>query len=467
MLDCSEAMNKAQAVLVLQDRKAKAPDPNIARLWVTTPLTDAMDASWVINAPFEPDAGRSHISWRDTKNREKAAAFAAKLHKRFLELFDQVSQNTDEFGTAYEFWLSVWRLFRTKNPCFGWSDVRTSQKIHSWICWAQGSGAYRQLCETRAVTPSGLPGQLGSLLQIDQILYRLHGDFANYPRILETLASWEGFAHACPRAHTVSSEIANDLIEYFPNLSLEEVRLVDCLRVEIPRNAPISEQAINRFRGLAVSIEQYADEAWKKRQLEAFEDIFTECRFMAQDGGLRKIVDLLIPGNDDKEAMLLKNIAPQSRILSSDYALYQDFLVRFVTSLKPELDIIEQWAHESCADRLGAVFEYLMKGDKRQKLADRLKVSWFESQKNSPEYNQLDSPQKNELRRLFMSQESGANLETLIRALDGGPSDDESDEDAGWIIDESLSLEKLMRFWKESEDQAPYTLTGAWWDSLT
>ncbi|WP_269522411.1 sacsin N-terminal ATP-binding-like domain-containing protein [Coraliomargarita parva] len=463
VLDCSDQNNKAQAVLVLQDLKAKAPEDTVARLWVTTPLADAMEASWVINASFEPDAGRSHVSWRDEKNREKAAAFTAKLHTRLLALVEHVGQHPTLFGTTYDFWLSVWKLFRTKNPCFDWSDLLKGETIHTWVCWAREVGAYRRLCEAKPVIPSGLPGNLGTLLNLNQILYRLHGDFANYPKILEALSKWSSFNHVCPRGRTVSSEIANDLLVHFPELSFQEIRLFDCLRSEIPSLGPIPEQAIGRFRALEHAIEQITDHAWKKRQLEAFKEVFSQCRFEARDGGAYRIAYLLVTKGESNEASLLAAIAPDSKVLSDDYSQYSHFLGKFITTFQPDSETIEQWAREVSDEKIEAVFNYLLRGEKRQTLADRLKIEWFNRHQESSAYKKLHDAQKHELRRLFMSEASGTDLGKLLRDLDH-ISDEIGDE---IIVDESITLETIFEFWKTSADISPYTLTGDWWDALT
>ena len=467
VLDCSDSTNRAQAVLVLKDRKLTAPEDTIARLWVTTPLTDAMEATWVMNAAFEPDAGRSHISWRDEQNREKATAFSAKLYTRLLELFDQVDQQPELFGQPYDFWLSTWKLFRNKTACSDWSHLLKSETIHTWICWANEVGAFRRLCEERAVIPSGLPHELGSLLKLDHIRHRLHGDFANYPKVIETLSTWNSFEQTCPEGRTVSSEIANDLAVNFPDLRLQEIQLYDCLLAELPELGPVTGQMIERFHVLFNRIEKVSDQAWKKRQLDAFKNAFAQCRFAARDDGAYRIEELLFPTGQSNEISRLAAIAPDAKVISADYDQHYNFLRKFVTSFEPNTDLIVKWARTMSDKRLEAVFNYLFNSDKRQAMADKLKVEWFEQYKVSSTYNSLRGTQQNELRRLFMSDASGADLSKLIRTIDNGKGDDENDTGEDIPVDDSTTLEQVFEFWKTSADIGPYTLTGVWWEALT
>lgn len=467
VLDCSDQANRSQAVLVLQDQKVKAPADTIARVWVTTPLSDAMEATWVINAPFEPDAGRSHISWRETKNRQIATSFADKLYERLLELVDTVQAGPQTFGTPVDFWRSMWKLLRPKEPCFDWQQLLTGGTIHAWLCWSNDIGAFRRLCKECAVIPTGLPGELGGLLKLDTVLYRLHGDFANYPQVLEELSNWNSFEQVCPLSQTVSSEVANDIEKAFPKLSLEEVRLVDFLNAELPTYGPIPAQAIERFQALHVLILRITDQAWQKRQLEAFKEVFQQCRFEAQNGAVVLLEHLLFPSDSSGETALLAAMAPESKVIADVYISHFKFLSQFTTTLQPDIEQIETWARTATTEHLFTVFNYLLDGDKNQALANKLKQEWFSDVIHSADYQQLPSEDQHELRRLFMSEASGSNLGEAIRRLEGADLSNESDGDDGIHLTTPITPEQVFEFWKTSADTMPYTLTGQWWDLLT
>ncbi|MCX6854397.1 MAG: hypothetical protein NTV80_05775, partial [Verrucomicrobia bacterium] len=144
-------------------------------IWATAPLHSTGEVGFAINGPFDPDPGRTELGkgevaeWRNTELFLEASNGLYVFLKWCVECDDLCRKLDVNHGTPASFWASLWTLFSRLRSSNG--EVTATSRVAASVWPKNSDGGYAKAAKAFAIIPNGLPGNLATLTNIDQVRF--------------------------------------------------------------------------------------------------------------------------------------------------------------------------------------------------------------------------------------------------------------------------------------------------------
>ena len=416
-------------------------------LWITTPTAGRSDLSFALNGPFKPDAGRLQLALNNPENRKIAGEIADAWGEALVELFDHTNREWGAFSnilklhedaTRESWWNQLWRETTRSTPISEWKSIQNGGEALSWITWGRPAGAMRRLLRERAAIPTELPGIYRALAKQEQLRFSVSGLLGETNNgCFEQVAQWPSTQGAFPTGSTVHFRVAAylasaDLPIEVENITLERV-LGAAIGPERQADTAIADRIGRLFticKSLLEPTSAYAVEV--QRLITWMKDV----KLLADDGRFHPATELVssrpVVGIIEGDEGLRAAFAPDSAVLSSGYSdASMTFFVKTRGQLTAGAPTLADWARDAAADKLAAVFKYLVRGDLGQQLADQLKRPWLDTKREASAWRNLSEEEKNEVERKFLK---GYQLQFPVPISLPVPVRQEMDEEAAFLL---------------------------------
>jgi hypothetical protein len=387
-------------------------------LWITTPTAERSDLRFALNAPFKPDAGRLQLAVSNPENRFLAEEVAQAWGEALVELFDYTAVAWDAFSGALKlhdhatpksWWTQLWRETTRTAPTTVWKSIENGGQTLSWIAWGQPDGAVRRLVRERAAIPTELPDLYSTLAKQGALRFSASGLLAETSNgCFAEVSRWPSTQQTFPPGSTVHSTVAAYLRSADLPIAVEPVTLKDVFSAAIGRECKVKESVadlIGKLFGNCKSLfEPTSAHAIEVQHLVGW---MKSLKLLAKDGefraGTELVCDRPILRVIERDEALRAAFAPDSAVLSprySDAAL--TFFVKTRDRLGADAPTLANWARDAGADKLVAVFKYLVVGELGQQLADQLMRPWLDTKRETSAWRTLSQEEQNEIERKFL-----------------------------------------------------------------
>jgi hypothetical protein len=392
--------------------------PEWAGLWITTPTAERSDLNFALNAPFKPDAGRLRLAVNNPENRRLAEEIAEAWGEALVEFFDYTAAAWDacsealklhEHATREGWWIQLWREVARSAPITEWKDIHNGGQTLSWIAWGKPCGALRRLVQQRAAMPTELIGRYSTLTKQDSVQFSVSGLLAeNGNGCFGEVSKWSSTQRAFPPGSIVHCAVAAFLRNAEFPIEVQPVTLQEVLSAAIGPDSEMKEPAADQIGKLFTScksvFEPTSAYAVEVQRLLAWMSAF---KLLGRDGTFHAAADLVCSrslfGVIEKDEALRGAFAPDSAVLSLNYSdAALTCFVKTRSQLAAGAPTLATWAREAGADKLAAVFTYLVVGDLGQQLADQLKRPWLEARQGTSAWGALSQDEQNEIERKFL-----------------------------------------------------------------
>jgi hypothetical protein len=416
---CALAVDQRPAVVLFQLNASGISElaQELTGLWITTPTFERSELKWAVNAPFKPDAGRQRLALNNDENRQIAEEVAAKWGAALLELFDETSMRWSQFAdraglhTDANFttwWRQIWKATTRGKPLLRWESIQHGGQVLNWIAWDRTVGAMRRLVQQRAAIPSNLPGAYSKMVSARDIRFSLSGLLGKAENgCFAEVSKWESMQKAFPPGQVVHAEVGVFLREAELGGSIPSITLEQVLATEIgPQRQvdfSVGERVGALFKNCKSLFESGTPDAPEVQHMLSW---LNDISLMGRDETYHPVDELLsgreLGGLIDADEPLRAAFAPDATVLSERYTnVALGLFVRARGQLIANAATMAGWAKEASAQKLLAVFAYLVRGELGQQLADKLGRPWLDSNKNTPAWIGLSAEDQNEVERKF------------------------------------------------------------------
>jgi hypothetical protein len=387
-------------------------------LWITTPTAERSELAFALNAPFKPDAGRQRLAVNNYDNRAIAEEVAGAWAEALIELFDETVVAWGRLSnvlklhadaTPESWWKQLWHETTRSSPVTHWKGIQNGGQTLSWIAWGQPDGAMRRLFQQRAAIPTDLPGEYSKLVKQQDVKFAVTGllaDTAN--ECFLQVANWPLTRTAFPPGLTVHSKISAYLLQAEFPITAESVTLEGVLRTAVGSECRADHVSADHIGKLFLHCKSlFEPSSLHASEVQRMLGWMKGITFLAHDGKYQQANTLVssrvAPGVIEEDEVLRAAFAPDSAVLSSGYSHASlGFFVKARGQLAAGAPLLASWASDASADRLLGVFKYLVEGELGQQLADQLKRTWLDAQRETSEWQSLSQEDKNEVERKFL-----------------------------------------------------------------
>ena len=413
------ADDRPASILLPVDANGIARLPkDLPRVWITTPTTENSEFFWALNAPFKPDAGRQRLALNNPINHEIADQIAGAWLKALVELCHETTNHWGAFAeklglhsdvTSQKWWTQTWDEMALGTPVLKWDRLHDGGQVLGFIAWGETTGAMTRLVQKQAVIPTKIPGTYSRLVKSDDVHFSVTGLLANQANgCFAEIADWASIQTAFPPGQTVDSQIAKFLKTAVPSQKLKkELRLLTALETELGTDREVNHLIGGRIGKLFLKCPAvFTPNTSDPTELQPILELLGKARFLAADKRYHPAGQLLCcrPFNDiiEPDEAMRAAFAPDASVLSSGYS--EDCLHFFIKArgqLTASAMTLAEWVNHASPEKLPFIFDYLIKGDLDQELADELGRPWLEKQRNTSTFRRLTEDDRNELERKF------------------------------------------------------------------
>ena len=355
----------------------------LPKIWILAPTHDESSIGFLINAGFDVDMGRMQLAHESNKNERIVLQMGRSLAHVCEQLDAMINDDwaivREQFDlaadvTPYKFWRSFWLVLISS-----WvrkDDNKVHQLVRNMLTLP--SSSFIRLLSKKSLLPNGLWNDFQMLVSLPTIKYTLKGVLGQdkfFNQVQGQLAN-------CAQAEELIHEKVQD--ELFKLLSEDDCKTLGWLTFDLVTlaeksilNKKVSLQ-LGSLWGDLLSID-LLDELSKtealKKEHQHLEKFLSTVTFLNYDQQFKQVSDLLDSQYADDEEKLRAAFAPNSNILSKEYDKKGAEFFRFSRKkIKATLEQMEQWAiNAPDLKKQVAVLAYLLKGDRNDELADKLR----------------------------------------------------------------------------------------------
>jgi hypothetical protein len=410
------ATTSGVASIVFQISKVgfEYPNDNVPRIWITTPLAESASGPIILNAPFNPDAGRQRVAANTKENHLILAEIKKSACQALADLYTFCVQSEnfktlknkldiDQETSLYSFWKSLWDSSKTAlKPAFG--EMHSGGDIINELLIGEG-GMLSSLWYDYNSVPNGLPGDFEKLVKAREISAVVHLSGSHDHVIsdvnLRVILSGDNTFSEKLNSHTiVSANIWNKLNELniVRNVSIIEINWEWILNELITTDGFISIKNASVLNKLFENVDHYSCRY-------ILDTLFPNGIKLLNNRNQEKLSnELLYKSNDE----IICSIAPLETQFNEDYYDSSDFLLSLVDSIdynSPNfIEKLYEWVFDFevlSNKQIISVIEYLIIGRDKLKLADMLGNMWLEKLKLTEEFQGLPKKRRNSILELF------------------------------------------------------------------
>lgn len=310
-------------------KMSSALNKSIPNIWVTAPTQEKLELSFIVNAQFDVNTGRSTII--DSEDNLKLANKLGKvLGKKLCKLFELTQNNWSHFLellqfqdiTPYQFWEFIWEelavrlLDKPETGSFGLIRKILGSENH-------GMGYFLIHCPA---LPNGLPEQYKCLVLATDIQYIIEGTLKE-EKIFNQVWEWEFVKDNYPINQVIHGQVweqFNKLLKISPvkrKFQVQSLDLPDILKCLL-KPQKVTPNIADQIGELVTPDLVEELKFYRKSEHQKFINWLseTELKFLTQNQGTYKpIQQLLDQQSEDNEEKLLSAFAPPEYILSGEY----------------------------------------------------------------------------------------------------------------------------------------------------
>jgi hypothetical protein len=310
-----------------KENKLRASLPHdIPNIWVTAPTKEKLGLSFIINAAFQLNPGRSTVIEVENNNK-LIKELGIELGKQLCILFKISQNNWEEFreilhlriANRYDFWNLIWEELAVKIL------THQSRLVREMLCGNKAMGYFLTQCPA---LPNGLSGDYQELVLPQNIQYIVEHSLKQ-PEILNHAAQWQNVQNKFQKNNIIHGnewDKFQHLISYSPvqkNFEAKSLTLLQILQWQLPNkqaNIQLAEET-----GKLINPTTLDD--IRKKNFSEYEEIksgLSKVKFLTQDKKTYKAAsDLLVENSqeisDINEEKLLSKFAPNDCLLNTDY----------------------------------------------------------------------------------------------------------------------------------------------------
>lgn len=399
----------------------------IPSIWVTTPTTDIHDVGYLINAPLEPDPGRSLVNLNTAGNIERLRCLSIAVGDAFVALYDAGTSALSASTHPDAVWRSFWAVL---------SKSRERQELHDRFMWGEFGVATRFYTE-RAALPTGLETlDYCNLTYLGSVQSALDGILDRYPAVFSLVAKWNSFHEQHPPGSVVSHKRVGKHLPKGP----ARIDLATVVGAEL-RISFVNPELAGRLGHVFTrdKLTQWR-EAGEGDEVLQIRKALETARFRDAAGKWVVPALLLTTAAAGDEAMRVA-FAPDDRVLSEDYSgMAAQFFLTCRGAMQADADLLAEWVLGAWNNkkRRKAAIQYLGRGELgtqvKRKLHDErlIEGTW------------LEDLTKEEMEEAGLNEyEQGVLNAGLGRQL----SSEADQEVATGPIDAALLLRKIADWW--------------------
>ncbi|MCI0540906.1 MAG: hypothetical protein L0Z50_37370, partial [Verrucomicrobiales bacterium] len=363
--------------------------------WVTAPTRATPGYGFAVNGPFEPDVGRVQLAHKSERNQQLADELAQVLSMRFGALWQRAASAWEEFReelrlaanvSSCDFWQSLWDVLgrRFAEKCAA-SDGSIEAPLARRIVWGSDATGLRRFYADFAALPTGLLGEHRTLTNLGKVCFVADGAL-DRESVFRTVSGWKGFQQRVAVGAICSGKQVASVLERLgaPLREVERVHLATAVEWELGEEkradaelATLLGQLITPefMTGLEKGQAGEREESEHKRVIE----VLREVAFQAADGSWHNARELVVADQAtevEKDEVMRTAFAPSECRLNPAYI---DNALRFFLAsrsrLEADVERMAEWvlkARDQTTQE--AALHYLLNGDLRHALADRLRL---------------------------------------------------------------------------------------------
>lgn len=317
------------------------PLPEIPCIWITAPTMEASDLGFAVNAPFEPDPGRTRLSSSNMGDSRNIALLsrAADLLSQFLVWSIDTSPQFD--GRDLDrgrFWTSIWRLFSKFRQD---EEVQSARSRLLAAIWRRDSGYGKVLLE-HAILPNELADDADGLTSLRSLRFQTahYLDADRGRAFLREVLSWSSLWANQPQLRVLSTEVVTSRVastlqkrlpefEALPPLTING--LINRLQVALLVVSPETAKRLGAHLSRAVLFpdDQHSHGyVWRESERKELLEALEKMKFRSSSGAAQEPKQLLVLHADGHEK-LRAELAPPDRILDPEYSESNEALAFF------------------------------------------------------------------------------------------------------------------------------------------
>lgn len=340
---------------------------DIVPIWVTIPTRESETIGFVINGPFQIDAGRGQLAGNQSVNQQKMQAIGREVGDRLsllLEGYDDTliwNTRREELGlvkecTPAQFWTSVWHTLGKRT--LSGAESALQKLVGTFV-----GSAFGRWFEKGGLIPNGLPGRFAALIPKDSTLRQIPEAWCR-ESVLEFLWKVTGFTSGSilPISRATADLIRKaDIKSRISNYDTESLISVVC-----PSDQCQPEIA-TALEGMATALER------SEEIFNVTDKISSKIRFQAESGRWVLPHDILcassLPEHADERMRF--DLAPLSNRLHASFS--QDaigFFIRCRGRMQATAETLARWMVD-CGEvvRKRASLRYIAEGQLRSEVA--------------------------------------------------------------------------------------------------
>lgn len=308
-----------------KENKLRASLPHdIPNIWVTAPTKEKLALSFIINAAFQLNPGRSTVIETENNN-ILIKQLGIELGKQLCILFN-ISENNWEYfreilqlrtANCYDFWNLIWEELAVK--------ILNQQSIlvRAMLSGNKGMGYFLNQCPA---LPNGLSGDYQELVSPQNIQYIVEYSLKQ-PEIFNHVAQWQNVKNKFQKNNIIHGnewDKFQQLISYSPIKQKFDVKPLTLLQI-LQWQLPNLQANIQRAEETGKLINRTTLDDIRKQNFSEHEQIkywLSTVKFLSQDNKTYKTASNLLVNNNQEIpdiANLLSKFAPDNYLLHIDY----------------------------------------------------------------------------------------------------------------------------------------------------
>ena len=430
-IECPTAGDSRPAVIAFRIgvNGPEAVPEEAAGVWSTAKLGQTSALRFAVNGPFKPDAGRQSLAFASNdENLRAAKQFAVGWGTGLVELFDYLECNFDSWAvstgmhasvTKVRFWHQLATLVAFLPAVRDWEKVRDGDSMVGWMAFSRDHGAMLRLFSERRAISTDLPGTYGAMIRLQEAEFVVQGALSDNAEWLEALGAFPRVTAQFPPGTVVSASTGKLIGKLTPSRdngvdaqearSIRSIRLVDILR-SFAINDEVSPDEASDLGKWMIAKKPFDQLSLTNRDdFALLESWLRSLRFVTQSGEFRVASELvscheeLWADTDVSEDEILRaRFAPRECVLSEQYDKDGVALFAFARAkLDADVNALATWIGRASQSQMYDVFQYLLYGKLRERLAECLASAWLIEHQSCPEFTELDEPDQEELKRIF------------------------------------------------------------------
>ncbi|MBD2510109.1 DUF3883 domain-containing protein [Nostoc muscorum FACHB-395] len=309
-----------------KENKLRASLPHdIPNIWVTAPTKEKLGLSFIINAAFQLNPGRSTVIETENNN-ILIKQLGVELGKQLCILF-KISENNWEYfreilqlrtANCYDFWNLIWEELAVK--------ILNQQSIlvRAMLSGNKGMGYFLNQCPA---LPNGLSGDYQELVLPQNIQYIVEYSLKQ-PEIFSYVIQWRDIQNKFQKNNIIHGnewDKFQQLISYSPvkeKFDAKPLTLLQILQWQLPN----LQANIQRAEETGKLINRTTLDNIRKQNFSEYEQIkswLSTVKFLSQDNNTDQTACNLFVNNSqeilDIETKLLADFAPDNYLLNKDY----------------------------------------------------------------------------------------------------------------------------------------------------